>query len=138
MSRGRGISPNRRTVLERTGAALAAVSLAGCLGGRRSDGGDGATETVKVGPSGDLSFDPERVVVAPGTTVQWVWESDTHNVAVRDRPDGADWQGTGGDGDVYDEGYEHSHTFEVAGEYEYVCVPHESAGMTGTVVVEEP
>jgi plastocyanin len=32
-----------------------------------------------------------------------------------------------------DESYEH--TFEVEGEYGYFCVPHESSGMTGTVVV---
>jgi plastocyanin len=29
------------------------------------------------------------------------------------------------------------HTFEVAGEYSYFCIPHETGGMTGKVVVRE-
>jgi plastocyanin len=29
------------------------------------------------------------------------------------------------------------HTFEIPGTYNYVCIPHERAGMTGTVVVSE-
>jgi plastocyanin len=29
------------------------------------------------------------------------------------------------------------HTFTVAGEYRYICVPHELAGMLGVVIVEE-
>jgi plastocyanin len=27
------------------------------------------------------------------------------------------------------------HTFDVPGTYQYFCIPHEMAGMTGTVVV---
>jgi plastocyanin len=31
------------------------------------------------------------------------------------------------------------HTFRVAGTYRYICVPHELAGMIGTVIVtDEP
>jgi len=33
-------------------------------------------------------------------------------------------------GDTYE------HTFETPGTYEYVCIPHESSEMTGTIVVE--
>jgi plastocyanin len=29
------------------------------------------------------------------------------------------------------------HTFDVPGRYSYVCIPHERAGMVGTVVVSE-
>jgi plastocyanin len=28
------------------------------------------------------------------------------------------------------------HTFETAGTHEYLCVPHEAAGMVGKVIVE--
>ena len=30
----------------------------------------------------------------------------------------------------------YGHTFEVAGDYPYFCIPHERAEMVGTVVVE--
>lgn len=54
------------------------------------------------------------------------------------QPNCGNWQGTEGvAGDVYDTGHEHSHTFEVEGKYEFVCVPSETAGMIGTIVVEE-
>ncbi|HSH46892.1 MAG TPA: plastocyanin/azurin family copper-binding protein, partial [Longimicrobiales bacterium] len=33
-------------------------------------------------------------------------------------------------------GAEFSHRFTVPGEYRYVCVPHEMAGMVGVVIVE--
>jgi len=30
-----------------------------------------------------------------------------------------------------------THTFEIAGRYDYVCIPHETGGMYATVFVEE-
>jgi len=30
-----------------------------------------------------------------------------------------------------------SHTFDVPGTYSYVCIPHETSSMVGTVIVEE-
>lgn len=53
----------------------------------------------------------------------WDWQND---------PDGAD---QGGGMLTSEESY--SHTFEVPGEYKYVCLPHEQGGMIGTIVVEE-
>lgn len=92
---------------------------------------------VTVGPGGSLRFDPDSVTVGTGETVRWVWESSNHNVKPETVPDGSDWTGSGGDrGTTYDTGHVYTHTFEVAGQYDYVCVPHQSAGMTGTVVVE--
>jgi plastocyanin len=35
------------------------------------------------------------------------------------------------------EGDDFTHTFETVGEYAYFCIPHERAGMVGTVVVTE-
>ncbi|NEU55703.1 plastocyanin/azurin family copper-binding protein [Halorussus sp. MSC15.2] len=98
-----------------------------------------ATVTVAVGPGGRLAFDPsgdEPLVVAAGTTVEFVWESDTHNVVVDDQPDPADWAGSpGGTGTVYREGYSFSHTFEVPGIYEFHCAPHETVGGSGAIFV---
>ena len=147
----------RRAVLGATAAM--ATGLAGCTGG--GDGGseptatatrtptdtpaseptDTATpeptvqadETVVVGPDGDLSFDPAELRVDVGTTVLWRWDSGGHTVTVESQPDRADWQGTGEE--THSSGFTLSHTFEVAGTYEYVCVPHESAGMVGSVRV---
>lgn len=46
-------------------------------------------------------------------------------------PDGNDRNGLLTSGDTF------RHTFEVAGEHSYLCIPHEQGGMVGTVVVEE-
>ena len=139
---------DRRSMLKASGATLALGSLAGCIGGVSGGIGGSSGETtandsprsgetvVEVGPGGSLTFEPAELEVRPGTTVRWVWKSDTHNVVPESQPDGANWQGTdGGDSRVYDDGHEYSHTFETLGTYEYSCTPHEAAGMTGEVVV---
>ncbi|WP_435176230.1 plastocyanin/azurin family copper-binding protein [Halorussus sp. AFM4] len=95
---------------------------------------------VRVGPDGELRFSPgtdRPLKVSAGTEVRFVWESDSHNVVVDDRPQGANWRGTPGRSSaVYDEGYEYNHTFDVPGVYRFHCHPHETVGMTGTIVVE--
>jgi plastocyanin len=98
-------------------------------------GGGGATKTVKVGPGGDLKFDPDKLTVTPGTTVKFVWESNGHNVVPESQPDGAGWEGSGGASELFDSGHTYSHTFSTAGEYAYFCAPHKSAGMTGSITV---
>jgi plastocyanin len=98
-------------------------------------GGSSADHTVVVGPGGSLVFDPAELAVDPGATVEFTWASNFHTVTVESRPDGANWTGTGAE--TRDSGYTHTHTFEVAGTYEYYCQPHRSSGMVGTVVVGE-
>ncbi len=120
-------------------ATAATLALAGCLGGGDGDGDEAddvpeGTEVVRVGPDGDYVFEPEELTVETGTTVRFVWESSTHNVAVTSQPDDADWEGHE---PIEDEGFSFEHTFEVAGRYEYVCTPHRAQGMRGAVVVEE-
>ncbi|QCC60650.1 DUF5059 domain-containing protein [Natrinema thermotolerans] len=99
-----------------------------------------------------VAFEPETLTVAQGDTVAWKHAAgEPHSVtAYEDRiPDDADYWASGGfDGeDAAREGWENGkgavqsgesyvHTFETTGEHEYVCVPHEKAGMVGTVVVE--
>jgi plastocyanin len=95
---------------------------------------EGVDAIVEVGPAASLRFDPESVEVSTGATVRWVWRGSGHNVSPRSTPDGADWSGTPGS-ETFDEGYTYEHTFETAGTYGYACDPHESAGMTGEVVV---
>lgn len=102
-------------------------------GGGDTDDGGMADETVRVGPGGDLVFDPAETTVEVGATVEWVWDSDTHTVTPESVPDGSDWEGTGST--THDAGYSHSHTFETEGQYDYYCEPHRSAGMVGTLTV---
>lgn len=133
---------DRRTVLRvAAGAAGAGMAgLAGCAAGGTDEGSptDDGVRTVDVGPDGELVFDPEEVTISVGETVRWVWETDTHNIVVDSQPEGANWEGTEGDAStVYDTGHEYEYTFETAGTYEYICAPHESVGMVGTVEVEE-
>jgi plastocyanin len=103
--------------------------------GTATPGDTSPDHTVVVGPGGSLVFDPAELVVAPGDTVAFSWESDFHSVTVDTQPSGADWSGTGET--THDAGFTHTHTFDVAGTYDYYCRPHRSAGMTGTVQVGE-
>jgi plastocyanin len=134
----------RRRVLV---AFAGAAGLPGCLGlGGRCSGAE-----YDVGMS-DSAFDPEALTVAVGDTVRWVNTSGrAHTVTAYGSklPDGATFFASGdfettpaaregwsdGEGGIHScDAYEH--TFETAGEYTYVCIPHERAGMTGRIVVE--
>jgi plastocyanin len=138
---------DRRTLLRTGGAALAGTLLAGCTGG--GDGGGGGGEnTIAVAPDGGLNFSPEELTVSVGTTVTWSFEAPSHNVCAWPEmstevsiPDSAEGFGTMEQGGnamaLVDQGETFEHTFETPGEYTYVCVPHTSSGMIGTVVVEE-
>ncbi len=122
-------------------AATTAAATTSGLGAAQEDseGGEGGTETVTVGPGGSLVFSPgtdEPLRIAPGTTVEFVWESDNHNIVVDSQPEDAGWEGHE---PLEDTGFTYEHTFETLGTYEYYCEPHRSAGMVGTIeVVENP
>lgn len=135
---------NRREFLRAAGGSAAAVaataqSAAAQEGGGNESGGGGGggTQTVAVGPGNSLVFEPAELSIAPGTTVNFVWESDNHNVVPDSVPEGASWEGTGPEADLFNTGHEYSHTFDTLGTYEYYCAPHLSAGMEGTITVTE-
>ncbi|MFB6220462.1 MAG: plastocyanin/azurin family copper-binding protein [Halolamina sp.] len=134
---------SRRAFLRAGTASAAAAGTAGTAAAQEgtetgTESGGGPTETVAVGPGGSLVFEPEDLTIEAGTTVNWVWESNNHNIVVDSQPEGANWEGTPGDASTtYDTGYEYSHTFETLGTYEYACEPHRSAGMVGSVEVVE-
>ena len=118
---------------ETTTAANATTTSGGASGG-----GGGPTKEVTVGPGGSLTFEPAEITIAPGTTVHWVWDSDNHNVVPSNQPEGANWEGTAGPpSKTYNTGHEYSHTFNTTGTFEYFCQPHKTAGMTGTITVQE-
>ena len=136
----------RRRYLAGVGTTVA-LSLGGCLG--LSSG----KENFDVGMS-PASFNPPEITVSVGEEV--VWEntsSRAHTITAYEGgiPDGAAFFATGDYesedaarrawndnlGGGLEAGERFSHTFEVAGEYQYFCIPHEQGGMRGTVVVEE-
>lgn len=137
---------DRRSYLAGVGS-LAAVGVAGCIGSGESSGDYDVGMTTR-------DFRPEVLEVPPGTTVTWKNTSGTgHTVTAYENgiPDGADYFASGGyedqqaaeagwgggsGGNIYS-GETYEHTFEVVGEYNYYCIPHEAAGMKGVIVVTE-
>lgn len=130
-------------------ASASAVSgLAGCSAlGSNSDGSADVSMRAVV-------FDPEEYTVEVGDEVVWDNPSTrAHTVTAYEDaiPSEADYFASGGfDGEAaareaweddfggaVRNGETYSHTFEVPGRYEYVCIPHEQGGMVGTIVVEE-
>ncbi|WP_458206149.1 DUF5059 domain-containing protein [Haladaptatus sp. NG-SE-30] len=99
-----------------------------------------------------VSFAPKKLTIKKGDTVAWKHVGgEPHSVTAFQGkiPDGANYWASGGfeSEDAAKEGWENGkgavqsgqsfvHTFETKGTYEYYCVPHEAAGMTGTIVVE--
>ena len=127
-----------------TGALLATTATAGCLEGEASEGDWDVGMTA-------TAFEPRRLEVPVDTTVVWMNDSTrTHTVTAYEDaiPGGAEYFATGDfdgeraarDGFIDGEGHllpdqAYEHTFTVPGTYGYFCIPHERAGMVGTVVV---
>jgi len=140
---------DRRTFLV-TAAGATAVGVAGCS----SSAGQSESEADEydIGMTA-RRFDPATVTVSPGETVVWKnTSSPAHTVTAYEEelPDGVDFFASGeadsedtareawhdGFGGALDADDTYEHTFEVAGEHPYFCIPHEVSGMTGVVIVE--
>jgi plastocyanin len=89
-------------------------------------------------------FDPAGVYVAPGTTVRWIIDSNAHSTtayhpknmhhSLRIPPGAKPW-----DSSVMPHpGQSFEVRLTVPGVYDYFCIPHESAGMVGRIVVGSP
>jgi plastocyanin len=89
-----------------------------------------------------LKFDPATLTVPKGTTVTWHNTSSVQHTVTDDPskaankadavvPSGAEpW-----DSGTIDPGQTFQHTFDTPGTYKYFCIPHEAAGMVGTITV---
>jgi len=141
---------DRRTFL--AGAAgTVSVSLAGCLGAvvpspvRKGDWDVAMKHNA---------FDPTKLTVSAGTTVTWKNTTQrAHTVTAYEDgiPDGASYFASGGFSNEHEArkewaddlkgliqvGETYEHTFTVPGTYNYFCIPHESHGMVGQVIVTE-
>ena len=89
-------------------------------------------------------YAPEKVTIKTGETVEWVNNGDTiHSVSTEaanaqnakdvSMPTGAK---------AFDSGFlapgsKYDYTFTVPGTYHYFCLPHEGAGMVGTIIVKK-
>ena len=134
----------RRRLLATLGAT-AAGGLAGCLSTfSRPEYDVGMRATA---------FAPEEITVEVGTTVVWRNTSARgHTVTAYGStlPAGAAFFASGGyesteaartawhddSGGRLETSDTFSHTFDVPGTYSYVCIPHETSSMVGTVIVE--
>lgn len=119
------------------------VGLAGCLSGPSFPDAD-----VVAGADGRNVFEPAELTVEVGDTVTWGFASAGHNVCCQ--PDDSDEANLPADaqafasygpdespeGSLIPRGETYEHTFDISGRYDYVCIPHESLGMTGTLHVE--
>ncbi len=126
------------------GSTLGAMAMTGCSSNGQSGG------PTRVSMNEDFAFDPETLTVNSGTTVRWVNDSSVkHTVtAYEDEiPTEAEYFASGGfeseraarnnvSGGLLAAEDTYEYTFKAAGMYQYVCIPHESSGMTGTVTVE--
>ena len=122
---------------------------AGAVAAATSAGAAQEGEEHVVDMTDNLVFDPDEISIAPGDTIVWdnVGTIGHTVTAYEDQiPEEAEFFASGGfesesaargaypDGDVPGGGT-YSHTFSVAGVYEYFCIPHEGAGMLATVNV---
>jgi plastocyanin len=115
------------------------VGLVGCASKAQYSGPEPAATVVM-----HLhSFEPSTVTVRAGQTVRWnntsiIWHTVTADpAAAKDPahvalPAGAQPFDSG----KVESGGNYWHTFSVPGTYRYICKPHESKGMLGTIVVE--
>jgi plastocyanin len=142
--------PTRRAFLRGVTASVAVGSAVGgsAQSAAAQEDGGGTTHTVNM--TDELVFDPDDITIAPGDTIRWVNVGGVgHSVTAYEEeiPSDAAYFASGGfdsesaarggypqQGDIAG-GEEYSHTFEVEGDYEYFCIPHETVGMLGAVSV---
>lgn len=123
------------------------AGLAGCVSGVMDDPSFPEADVIAA-PDNEFVFEPDELSVAVGETVRWGFASSGHNLSCRPEdsdevtlPDGAEPFASyrpeqDPDVTLVQRGETYDHTFEVPGEYTYVCIPHTDAGMTGTIHVE--
>lgn len=142
-----------RTALVAAGLWLAAVAFPAAMAEaqeaepadvRQQTGAEQEQAAATVEMTNSLRFVPSEITVRVGDTVEWRNTSQLVHTVTADPslandpdhvqlPDGAETFNSGN----IPPGETFRHTFEVAGTYEYVCLPHEMEGMRGTVVVRE-
>ena len=119
-------------------------TLSRYFGGRQGSAQQGPSGEVaaEVTLSNQLRFEPAAVTISAGQAVRWLNSSALIHTVTADPsraaqaanvrlPAGADAFDSGDIGP----GGSFTWTFTVPGEYRYICIPHEGAAMTGTIMV---
>jgi plastocyanin len=137
---------DRRSFL-RTGALIGcSAGVAGCVGGA------GGSVEYDVGMT-TRRFDPARIEIEAGETVVWRnTSSHAHTITAYEAqlPDGVEFWSTGDldtqaeaevawrqrSGGALYQGDRYEREFTTPGEHPYFCIPHETSGMAGVVIVE--
>jgi plastocyanin len=97
---------------------------------------------AKVNMTSNLKFEPYRVDIQSGQTVEWKNTSSVIHTVTADPnkakdkddvslPEGAQAFDSGN----IEPGQTYTHTFTFPGTYKYFCIPHEEMGMVGEVIV---
>lgn len=135
-------APRRRPVWIAAALVLTAA-LVGWLTISDRGPADASAASATVQMTNDMRFAPATVRIQAGATVTWRNTSSVGHTVTADPglasdaahvrlPEGASPFNSGN----IPPGQSYSRTFEVAGSYTYFCVPHESQGMIGRIVVE--
>jgi len=101
------------------------------------------SDVITVKMTKDHLFDPDKITIKAGQTVEWVNDEVGGLHEVTDDPDAASDAGDVSmpegvmpfDSHIIRSGKSYRYQFTVPGVYRYVCPPHESAGMVGVVTV---
>ncbi len=119
-------------------------TLSRYFGGRSGGPSESSSGQVaaEVRMSDQLRFDMPTVTISTGQAVRWSNTSGIIHTVTAD-PEKAARPGSAqlpGGADIFDSGdlrpgETFTRTFTVPGEYRYFCIPHEGAGMTGTIIV---
>ncbi len=135
--------PKRMTI-----AALASLTVllgSGCFSTEPTTGlEEDCEETLVVEMTDADRFAPACIRIRAGETVVWINESSRGHTVTADPDLAANPRNVAlpagavpfHSGSV-PQGGEFEYTFAQPGRYDYVCLPHEAAGMLGTVIVEE-
>jgi plastocyanin len=105
----------------------------------------GAKPALIIKMTDALTYEPDAVTVTVGTLVKWTNPSSIAHTVTADKskaqdpanvmlPDGAKPFDSG----RIAPGENYSRQFTLPGKYKYFCIPHELAGMIGTITVREP
>ena len=136
-----GSSASKATSTSTGAGAASTTSTGGATGSATVGGAKGAAHAVKM--LDQLKFDPVDMTVKVGDTVTWTNTGSVPHTTTCDpskaldkshikQPDGGDTWDSG----LLNSGQTYSHTFKVAGDYQYVCLPHEAANMIGKITVQ--
>ena len=135
-------SGNAASTSSNTGAATAVSRVSGALNAEASAAQSvGNSATVKMTDAN--VYEPPTVTISKGGTVTWQNAAQTVHSATFD-PSKAAKAGDGSlpagvkpfDSGLLQPGQTFSHTFDTVGTYKYFCVPHETLGMLGTIIVK--